>query len=610
MAETKNVNTLTELNSVGKDLNIFVYDKNSNTGYGVPYSNLVESLQDETGGEAAGKEYVDGIIGNLSNLSTTDKTSIVKAINEIIKILGNKSNLSTTDKSTFVGAINELKHSIGNTLNLRTNAQSDVVNAINELYDWIDPDTLALYDGKSIGLLIDALMKGNSSSNSSTDSGNAGSSTAIWYADNSITNKNDCTTALQNLVDTVYKKGGGVIKFGKGDYYLHSLTLKPKVCLEGEGRGCTVLHRLAGGAINPSTASYANSKNSANNSNKAFIFVPQATNSFSVRDMSFVGAFKREIWSDSKKMNSTYSDTEVVDGIKFEDFIDSGGNTLYSQATVTSSNPYGHIDDYEGVVNGVSVLPIDGGTRRSYKNCLFSNVFICGFSGSGIYIGKENYSISFNNFATVYNQMNGIQNNSSDNFFSQGYVEHNCHCGIYDLGGNCKFTDLKVIWNGESKHDASGIYCLAKRNTYVNVEIQDNYCHGLYVGGTDNMFMNITSDCNGYKGGWNLTHTAWVGGNSNTPQDCSLVYVTGKRNHVNALCTQYNLYDKPVAGWSLNVTNASACVITITENTKLNNNVNYGCSAKGAVINGSKINSQTSPQSLGGNSILYISCNS
>ena len=55
-------------------------------------------------------------IGYLSNLTTTDKTSTVGAINEVKGLsdtnttnIGDLSNLATTEKSSTVGAINELK---------------------------------------------------------------------------------------------------------------------------------------------------------------------------------------------------------------------------------------------------------------------------------------------------------------------------------------------------------------------------------------------------------------------------------------------------------------------------------------------------------------------
>lgn len=48
-------------------------------------------------------------IGTLANLTTTEKTTIVGAINEVDGSIGNLSQLSTTNKSSLVSAINEVK---------------------------------------------------------------------------------------------------------------------------------------------------------------------------------------------------------------------------------------------------------------------------------------------------------------------------------------------------------------------------------------------------------------------------------------------------------------------------------------------------------------------
>lgn len=56
-------------------------------------------------------------VGNISELSTTDKSSAVAAINEIndslVDKVGDLSELKTTDKSNLVGAINEVRQSSG-----------------------------------------------------------------------------------------------------------------------------------------------------------------------------------------------------------------------------------------------------------------------------------------------------------------------------------------------------------------------------------------------------------------------------------------------------------------------------------------------------------------
>lgn len=82
-------------------------------------------------------------IGNLSNLDTTDKTSIVDAINEVkgeTNGIGNLSNLNTEAQNNLVSAINEVdshadtnNQNIGTMVNLETTNKSSLVGAINEV---------------------------------------------------------------------------------------------------------------------------------------------------------------------------------------------------------------------------------------------------------------------------------------------------------------------------------------------------------------------------------------------------------------------------------------------------------------------------------------------
>ena len=73
-----------------------------------------------------------GNVGALSGLTTTEKSSIVAAINEILGKLGDLSSLGTTVKSNLVAAINELVSTIGSLSSLTTVAQNNLVAAINE----------------------------------------------------------------------------------------------------------------------------------------------------------------------------------------------------------------------------------------------------------------------------------------------------------------------------------------------------------------------------------------------------------------------------------------------------------------------------------------------
>ena len=90
---------------------------------------------------------LDGRVGDLANLTTTDKTSIVNAINELDGDIGDLANLTTTDTSNIVNAINEvdahadanasdiisLSNRVGELVDLTTTDKTSIVNAINSV---------------------------------------------------------------------------------------------------------------------------------------------------------------------------------------------------------------------------------------------------------------------------------------------------------------------------------------------------------------------------------------------------------------------------------------------------------------------------------------------
>lgn len=85
-------------------------DETNNTVNLISLENLEGSLVSSTANNGLSKD-ANGLfvpnIGNLSNLDTTDKTSIVNAINENTTDIGDLSNLDTIAKNNLVNAINE-----------------------------------------------------------------------------------------------------------------------------------------------------------------------------------------------------------------------------------------------------------------------------------------------------------------------------------------------------------------------------------------------------------------------------------------------------------------------------------------------------------------------
>lgn len=75
----------------------------------------------------------DTHLGDITNLTTTAKTNAVAAINEIDGDVGNVSTLTTIDKSNVVAAINEHDAEIGDLSDLTTDDKDTLVGAINEV---------------------------------------------------------------------------------------------------------------------------------------------------------------------------------------------------------------------------------------------------------------------------------------------------------------------------------------------------------------------------------------------------------------------------------------------------------------------------------------------
>ena len=106
-------------------------------------------------------ESVTDKVGDLTTLTTTDKSSAVAAINEVnnrassaADAVGTLSNLTTTDKTSAVAAINEVNANLGDLSDLDTTDKSSIVNAINEVAGGAGSNYIEFSD--SISLTVDS----------------------------------------------------------------------------------------------------------------------------------------------------------------------------------------------------------------------------------------------------------------------------------------------------------------------------------------------------------------------------------------------------------------------------------------------------------------------
>lgn len=102
---------------------------------------------------------VESNVGNMTDLTTTNKSSLVNALNEVNSQVGTNTgnisqntldisdnstkigsltDLSTTYKTNLVGAVNEVNSKVGNLNNLTTEVKNNIVSAINETRKSLD----------------------------------------------------------------------------------------------------------------------------------------------------------------------------------------------------------------------------------------------------------------------------------------------------------------------------------------------------------------------------------------------------------------------------------------------------------------------------------------
>ena len=106
--------------------------------------NILSVLDSRSGTNTTNISELADNVGDISTLTTTDKTSIVNAINEVDGDVGTLSNLTTTNKNNLVAAINEVDGDVGNISNLTTTDKTSTVNAINEINNTINDSTTGI----------------------------------------------------------------------------------------------------------------------------------------------------------------------------------------------------------------------------------------------------------------------------------------------------------------------------------------------------------------------------------------------------------------------------------------------------------------------------------
>lgn len=167
-------------------------------------------------------DAVDTKVGDLNDLTTADKTSIVNAIIEVVSSIGSLNDLTTTDNSSIVNAINEAiskvtinSTSIGDLTQLITDDTTDLVGSINSVKTNVTDIITELRD-RFVFV---------------TDFG----------AD--PTGANDSSQAFQDAIDFLGANGGRII-VPRGAYKISNTVRfnSGSILIEGDGRDATFIN--------------------------------------------------------------------------------------------------------------------------------------------------------------------------------------------------------------------------------------------------------------------------------------------------------------------------------------------------------------------------------
>ncbi|HWV28273.1 MAG TPA: glycosyl hydrolase family 28-related protein [Dyadobacter sp.] len=268
-----------------------------------------------------------------------------------------------------------------------------------------------------------------------------------WFGavGNGIANDTAAIAAAQALL---VSNGGGTLFFPSGTYLTNKFTMSSRIFLDGEGKGISVLKLR-------------------DNQNTDLVWLPKN---------SFINRISR-LTLDANKDNNLIAGSALAleantnaDGAKVDAIFDK---------TLTGNSTYRYLE-----VKDVCV------TRgRDY----------------GMYIPAANYIVHIDGLY-AYKNRRGFYTESTDNIFTNIVAERNDVYGIQEHGGNNKWSDLKVIWNGIARTEegfmgyfGGMVVSNANRATFINIEAQDNFGPGIHFVDSKSLKAdNLIADSNCY----------------------------------------------------------------------------------------------------------------
>jgi parallel beta-helix repeat protein len=264
----------------------------------------------------------------------------------------------------------------------------------------------------------------------------------------SLYSKKDCYNIIQNSLDKIGKKGGGIVSLDKGIFYISkTLHVPSNTTLEGQGEKATIIKVLS---------SFQNVKNPVEFPNNRII-VGLGGKNIVIKNLTVDGMNISSYWNHKGAAAGIY-------GISLE------GSSFSYIENVRVENVSG-----EGILIGY------GNKFDAVKNCYVENAN----HGINIYM-RRGPTLVEGNIVKRCTGMGIFVESSDDTIIINNIVENNQWWGIVDMGGAVfKLTEGGIISNNYvSGNYYSGIfvhgtYSQLKKIIVTNNIVQNNFSGGI-----------------------------------------------------------------------------------------------------------------------------------
>jgi len=252
----------------------------------------------------------------------------------------------------------------------------------------------------------------------------------------------DDTFAVQSALNFLNDNSGGTLQLLVKVYMVSCISTKIKTSIVGQGKGASIIKQL------PFSTNHC-------------IIIPATSAAFELRNFSILGNYS----------NTNRSQT---DGIYFENTNPGVENKIYTESLFNSSNKI-----------------------QAYKWIRINNIRISKFN-VGLYIQAYTFDLNISDNDFDYCST-GVFFGGTDSSIYNCYIANNYGFGLNLTGSNNRVSNLKIIFNGlDNPSSQYAFNVTGSRNLINNIETQDNYCSGFFLGGNNNLVDNCLTNNDGY----------------------------------------------------------------------------------------------------------------